>query len=165
MRDILYITGLFAAFLALAMDFPQKLAEERRDRPVPSFASFVELSPSVHAACLELARTSWQVRSGSRGRPVIGSLDSGIPLLTEFLPPREKVMFADVEITPMPAGPVDVGVYSLLPASESADNAVYSTRPAKTAPEKDQGKDTSVPFSKKDMLSVDQFRKLKEIMQ
>ena len=166
MRDMLYISCLFAFFLLLAADFPMESAKTC-PTPVrhPAFASFVELSPSVHAACLESARTIWQVRSGSRGRPVIGSLDSGIPLLTEFLPPREKVMFADVEITPMPTGPVDVGVYSLLPASESADNAVYSTRPAKTAPEKDQGKDTSVPFSKKDMLSVDQFRKLKEIMQ
>ena len=130
MRDILYILCLFAFFLLLAADFPMALAKVHEvPRQRAAFATFVELSPSVHAACLESARTTWQVRSGSRGRPVIGSLDSGIPLLTSFLPQQEKVVFGDIEISSVPIGSVDVGVYSLLPATESMDNPILSTRP------------------------------------
>ena len=160
MRDILYITGLFAAFLALAMDFPQKLAEERRDRPVPSFASFVELSPSVHAACLELARTSWQVRSGSMANPVIGSLDSGIPLLSDSLPPAAKVEFREIAVPALPVGRADMEDYSLLPATSGADSPAFATRPSGPA------EDGAGPaFPRQEMISVETSRKLKEIMQ
>ena len=160
MRDFLYMAGLFAAFLALAMDFPQKLAEDCRERPDPSFASFVELSPSLHAACLELARTPWQVRSGSRANPVIGSLDSGIPLLSDFLPPAAKVEFREIEIPAQSAGRVDMEEYSLLPATSGADIPAFATRPLAPAAE-----NAGPAFPRPEMLSVEASRKIKEIMQ
>ena len=161
MRDALYIFCLFAFFLLLAADFPSGLATsctvpERQ----PVFASFVELPPSVHAACLESARTTWQVRNGSRSRPIIGSLDSGVPLLLDSLPPREGVVFADIEIPVMSTVPIDIGAYSLMPESEGADNPAFSTRPTR--------QDAAVPtemFSRKDMLSVDNYGKIKEMIQ
>ena len=166
MRDAFYIFGLFAFFLLLAADFPAQLAE---DRPLPArkstFASFVELPPSVHAAYLESARTTWQVRSGSRGRPVIGSLDSGVPLLTDSLPPREKVVFGVIEIPDMPVGATDIGAYSLVPATGGADSPVFCARPANSCAPGDSGGDASAPFRRSDMLSIDNYGKLKEIMQ
>ena len=163
MRDLLYIVGLLAAVCILAADFPVSAANVSGEESVRvPFASYVELSPSVHAAYLESARTSWQVRSGSRGRPVIGSLDSGVPLLMESLPVREKVEFGRIEGSASPVGIVDVGVYSLLPGSEGVDSPRFSAKPQCDMVE-DGGNDKAFP--KDEMLSVDQFRKLKEIMQ
>lgn len=161
MRDAIHIVCLFAFFLLLAADFPGGLAGPC-PAPVrqPAFASFVELHPSVHAVYLESARTTWQVRNASRRRPVIGSLDSGVPLLSDCLPPRDKVVFADIEIPAMPAGPADIGAYSLVPASEGADIPAFSTRPA------ERGTDVATErFSRQDMLSVDNYGKTKEMMQ
>lgn len=160
MRDVLYITGLFVAFTLLAMDFPSGLSKSFQAPSPPSFASFVELSPSAHAACLESARTSWQVRSGFRGSPVIGSLDSSFPLLTDYLPEKEKVEFRKIETLALPVGQVDVGEYSLLPASEGMDSPMLSTRPVGIG-----GGDAKDQFSRSEMLSVDAFGKIKEIMQ
>ena len=165
MRDVLYIVGLSAAFALLAMDFPSRLAEKCPERTQVSFASFVELSPSMHAAYLESARTSWQVRSDSRGGPAIGSLDSGIPLLMDSFPAREAVEFKEMETAALPAGQVDVGEYSLMPTSEGVDYPGFSSRPvAEDAKDADSG-DESRPFPRAEMLSVDAFRKIKEIMQ
>ena len=163
MRDLLYIAGLLAAICILAADFPVSAANVSGEESVRvPFASYVELSPSVHAAYIESARTSWQVRSGSRGRPVIGSLDSGVPLLMESLPVREKVEFRRLEGLGLPVVPIDVDVYSLLPGSEGADSPRFSAKPQRGMPE-GGGKDMAFP--KAEMLSVEQFSKLKEIMQ
>ena len=161
MRDVLYIFCLFVFFMLLAADFPGGLASPcQAPGRQPAFASFVELSQSVHAVCLESARTTWQVRNGSRRRPVIGSLDSGVPLLFDSLPPREGVVFADVEMSAMPVGPVEIGTYSLIPASEGFDSPAFSTRPARQDAE-----DAAETFSMKDMLSVDNYGKIKEMIQ
>ena len=163
MRDLLYIVGLMAAICIFAADFPVAVATVCKEGSarVP-FASYVELSPSVHAAYLESARTSWQVRSGSRVRPVIGSLDSGVPLLMETLPAWVKVEFSRVEGMDSPVGPVDVDVYSLLPGTEGVNSQKFSAKPCYGVPE---GVDKAMAFPKAEMLSVDQFRKIKEIMQ
>ena len=161
MRDAIHIACLFAFFLLLAADFPGGLADPcQAPARQPAFASFVELPPSVHAAYLESARTMWQVRNASRRRPVIGSLDSGIPLLADGLPPRDRAVFADIEIPAMPAGPADIGAYSLVPASEGADIPAFSTRPAGQGAAGDAGR-----FSRQDMLSIDNYGKTKEMMQ
>ena len=163
MRDLLYIVGLLAAVCILAADFPVSAANVSGEESVRvPFASYVELSPSAHAAFLESARTSWQVRSGSRGRPVIGSLDSGVPLLMESLPAREKVEFRRMDGSDSPVGNVDIDVYSLLPGPAGVDSPRFSAKPQRGMPE-GGGKDMAFP--KAEMLSVDQFRKLKEIMQ
>ena len=163
MRDLLDIVGLLAAVCILAADFPVSAANVSGEESVRvPFASYVELSPSVHAAYLESARTSWQVRSGSRGRPVIGSLDSGVPLLMESLPVREKVEFRRMDSLDSPVGNVDIDVYSLLPGSEGVDSPRFFAKPQRGMPE---DVDKTIAFPDVEMLSVDQFRKLKEIMQ
>lgn len=163
MRDLLYIVGLLAAVCILAADFPVSVVNVCNEGSVRiPFASYVELSPSVHAAYLESARTSWQVRRGSRGRPAIGSLDSGIPLLMESLPVREKVEFRRMDGLDSPVGNVDIDMYSLLSGSKGVDSPRFSARPRSGAPE---GGDNDMAFPKDEMLSVDQFRKLKEIIQ
>jgi hypothetical protein len=159
MRDLAYITGLFAAFVLLAMDFPSQIADSRRSVPSPAFASFVELSSSAHSACLEAARTSWQVRSGSMGNPVIGSLDSGFPLLAEHLPACEKVKFKDVAISSFPVGRVDAGEYSLMPMTEGQDIPMPSPMPSPIG-----GDEVEKPFPRSEMLSTDVLKKIKEIM-
>lgn len=162
MREIFYITGLMAAISLLALDFPVGVSGLVHEvRANPPFASYVELSPSVHAACLETAKTSWQVRSGSRGRPVIGSLDSGVPLLTDALPPMTKVVFREIGDGDSPLGPIDTDVYSLMPGTEGSDIPSFAVRPQDV---KDAGGNRA-GFTKDDMLSVENFRKLKEIMQ
>ncbi|MBO5941503.1 MAG: hypothetical protein J6R18_09950 [Kiritimatiellae bacterium] len=164
MRDVLYIACLFLAAAVLSMDFPVEAAKIWTDSHSPSpFASYVELSPQVHAACIESARTSWQVRSGSKGRPSIGSLDSGVPLLSESLPPRETIVFRRKENLSSPVGPVRTEVYSLMPLTSGADIEKYSSAPP-------SGKRPSeviseLPFSAGEMLSTENSGKLKEIMQ
>ena len=77
MRDLLYIVGLLAAICILAADFPVSAANVIGEESVRvPFASYVELSPSAHAAFLESARTSWQVRSGSRFLKFLKPLNS-----------------------------------------------------------------------------------------
>lgn len=164
MRETLYILGLMGAIFLLALDFPAGavgIAPQARVRP--PFASYVELSPSAHAACLEAAKTSWQVRSGSRGRPVIGSLDSGVPLLMDSLPSPEKVVFRECDVSDSPVGLAEIDVYSLMPGTEGVDSPSFKVRP--------QGDDGAkagerkAAFPRADMLSIKDFGKLKEIMQ
>ena len=166
MRDMLYISCLFACFLLLAAQFPSNMEGKRTaGGNQAAYASFVELPSSVHASCLEAAKTTWQVRSGSRGRTVIGSLDAGIPLLADSFPPMERPALADIEVSFMPAGPADVCVYSLLPSSEGVDSPAFSMRSTHSGGKNSADDGSSPPFTKADMLSVDGFKKLKEIMQ
>jgi hypothetical protein len=162
MRDLLYITGLLAAVFVLAADFPAGVAGVRTDAGMrTAFASFAELSPSVHAACLEAAKTSWQVRSGSRARPVIGSLDAAVPLLDATVPPGEKVVFGDIPGTDSPVGAPSVEMYSLMPESAGADSSRFAVRPVRAA---GAAEGSSAPFPKENMLSLERFSKLKEII-
>ena len=55
-----------------------------------------------------------------------------------------------------------VDVYSLLPGSEGVDSPRFSAKPQRGMPE---DVDKTIAFPDVEMLSVDQFRKLKEIMQ
>ena len=93
---------------------------------------------------------------------MIGSLDSGVPLLMEALPAYEKVEFRRMDGMDSPVGNVDIDVYSLLPGSEGVDSPRFSAKPQRGIPE---GGNKDMAFPKAEMLSVDQFRKLKEIMQ
>jgi hypothetical protein len=93
---------------------------------------------------------------------VIGSLDSGVPLLMESLPVREKVEFRRMDSLDSPVGNVDIDVYSLLPGSEGVDSPRFFAKPQRGMPE---DVDKTIAFPDVEMLSVDQFRKLKEIMQ
>jgi hypothetical protein len=162
MRDALYIVGLMVAAFVLAADFPAGIAGVRQEAaPRAAFASFAELTPSVHAACLEAAKTSWQVRSGSRARPLIGSLDAAVPLLDATIPPGEKVVFADMPITDSPLAAPPVDVYSLMPRSVGADCPRLTSRPMRTDSAADGA---ALPFPKDDMLSLESFTKLKEII-
>ncbi len=162
MRDALYMTGLLVAVFVLAADFPVGVASIRRKAaPHIVFASFAELSPSVHAACLEAAKTSWQVKSGSRARPLIGSLDAAVPLLNATVPSGEKAVFDDVSVTDSPLGTPQVEVYSLMPESAGTDSSRFAVRPVRAG---DAADDASDAFSKDDMLSLESFSNLKEII-
>ena len=166
MRDALHIGGLFLVFAFLVTRFPADLpfAPVSEERASPLFASFVTLSPAAHAARLEAARTSWQVRSRARGRPSIGRLDSDIPLLMETLPPPETGGFSasQSDISDLP--PPDVETYALLPPTAGADMPEFlpSTRRAETV---DPSTQTSRQvFGRDEMLSTENSRTLKEIM-
>ena len=80
----------------------------------------------------------------------------------ESLPVREKVEFRRMDGSDSPVGNVDIDVYSLLPGSAGVDSPRFSAKPQRGMPE-GGGKDMAFP--KAEMLSVEQFRKLKEIMQ
>jgi hypothetical protein len=162
MRDALYMTGLLVAVFVLAADFPVGVACIRRKAaPHIVFASFAELSPSVHAACLEAAKTSWQVKSGSRARPLIGSLDAAVPLLNSTVPSGDKVVFDDVSVTDSPLGTPQVEVYSLMPESAGTDSSRFAARPVRAG---DTADDAPHAFPKDDMLSLESFSNLKEII-
>ena len=105
------------------------------------------------------------MRRGFRGSPAIGSLDSEIPLLAECLPALKKVEFMEIETLAFPLERVDVGEYSLLPVSKGVDNPVFSTKPVVSDAKNTDGGNKFEPFSMSEMLSVDAFRKIKEIMQ
>ena len=162
MRDALYMAGLMAAVFVLVADFPAGIADFRQEAASrTAFASFAELAPCVHAACLEAAKTSWQVRSGSRARPLIGSLDAAVPLLDATIPAGEKVVFADVPITDSPLGVPPVEVYSLMPESAGAESSRFVASPVRTG---DAADEATLPFPKNDMLSLEPFSKLKEMI-
>ena len=166
MRDVFHIGGLFLVFAFLVTRFPSDLplaSEPERGALLP-FASFVTFSPAAHAARLEAARTSWQVRSRARGRPAIGSLDSDIPLLMETLPPPETGGFATfpAEISDLP--PPDVETYALLPPTSGADMPDF-VLPARRTETVDLAMPTSNKvFGRDEMLSTENSRTLKEIM-
>ena len=160
MRDLLYITGLIALVVLLAAEFPVSATPSISGGAMkPAFASFVELSPAVHAACLESARASWQMRRNSGGRHAIGSLDSGVPLLNDEYPQREKVAFGAVDVPNLPAGPLDVLVYSLLPATEGCDIPSLTVRP-----QNGTSTGNGAVFGREEMISIENFDKLKEMI-
>ena len=163
MRDALHIGGLFLMFAFLATRFPSAAPLPPDVGPRPAFASFVTFTPAAHAARLEAARTSWQVRSQARSRPSIGRLDTGIPLLSETLPPPATAAFP----LPGPARsrlpPPDAETYALLPGTEGAEMPEFAPRARRTEPA-----DTPVrppAFGRDEMLSTDNSTILKEIMQ
>ena len=168
MRDCLHIIGLFLLFTFLAMQFPAgTLSVGRSQEPANApFAAFVELSPASYSAYLGAARTSWQVRSESRGKPSIGRIDSDIPLLSETLPPPSWEMPAVPRHSGAPIPPPEIETYSLVPQTMGRDVAAFSVRAPRTAndhpPEETSEKPT---FAREDMLSTENSRILKEIMQ
>ena len=161
MRDALHIGGLFLVFAFLATRFPPVAPLPHGDGDRPAFASFVTLTPAAHAALLGAARTSWQVRSQARSRPSIGRLDSGIPLLSEALPPPEPVDFPPLDPETSSLPPPDSEAYALLPRTEGAAMPEFAPRRAESA-----GASARRPaFGREEMLSTDNSTILKEIMQ
>ena len=166
MRDVFYIGGLFLVFAFLATRFPSQLpADPPPSVPVP-FASFVTFSPAAHAAQLEAARTSWQVRNRARGRPSIGRLDADIPLLSDALPPptiggfpRQSALSGDF---PEP----DAATYAFLPPTMGAalPDFAIPANPAAT-PHLPEGRTDRPPtFGLNEMLSIENYRTLKELI-
>lgn len=158
MRDIVYMSCVLLLFVLLAAEFPD-LSRCGRSAAAgsASFASFVVLPSDVYAACLESARTSWQVGSGVKPRASIGSLDAGIPLLADFLPPPEEPRFADVGMGGSPLGAAEIETYSLRPASLGRDMPEFAQRSAAggAAP-------ASGGFSLEEMLSFGNMGQMKE---
>ena len=165
MRDVLHIGGLFLVFAFLVTRFPSVVPLPSSDGARSAFAAFVTLSPAAHAARLEAARTSWQVRSRARGRPSIGRLDSDVPLLAETLPAPETEAFSvlpsDVSFLSSP----DVETYAFLPPTVGADMPEFVIR-AQQAETVDPPADRTsrMVFGREEMLSTENSRTLKEIM-
>ena len=167
MRDALHIFGLFAVFAFLALQFPKGVVLEEAE-PVAhaSFAEFVTLSPKAHAVYLDAARTSWQVKSEARSRPSIGRLDADVPVLSELLPPP-SLSFASLptpDAAPLP--PPTPETFALIPPTRGADMPTFAVRAlhAETDhPPEDPA--TKPAFGRAEMLSTENSRILKEIMQ
>lgn len=161
MRDMFHIGCLFLVFAFLVTRYPSEMPSVASSaRAYPSFAAFVELSPSTHAARLEAARTSWQVRSQAR----IGQLDSDVPLLSETLPPpvvSEVHPFSGYNAELVAP---DANTYSLLPPTAGAEMPEFTIkdmqRPAGGALELQDRQ----AFSKDQMLAIEDYKTLKEIM-
>ena len=161
MRDVLHIGGLFLVFAFLVTRYPSEMPSVVDSvRTSPSFAAFVELSPLAHAARLEAARTSWQVRSQAR----IGQLDSDVPLLSETLPPPVVP-----EVHPFAGNGAelvapDANTYSFLPPTAGAEMPDFAIkglqRPAGGALELQDRR----AFGKDQMLAIEDYETLKEIM-
>lgn len=167
MRDAIHIGLLALVFAFLATRFPSSLPSAPAVATAPAFASFITLSPAAHSAWLESARTSWQVRNQARSRPSIGRLDADIPLLAEILPPIQPVVFRHPKQAAADIPMSDGDTYSFLPPSGGADMAEFSAPPrAKDAdvPAR-QGEPAKPAFDRKSMVSFEQSRILKEIMQ
>ena len=162
MRDALHIGGLFLVFAFLATRFPSVAPLPQGDDARPAFASFVTLSSEAHAARLESARTSWQVRSQARGRPSIGRLDSGIPLLSDALPAPAQAEFPRLDPDASSLPPPDAETYALLPGTEGAAMPEFAPRARKA----ESGDAPARPpaFGREEMLSTDNSTTLKEIM-
>jgi len=161
MRDVLHIGCLFLVFAFLVTRYPSEMPSVADSaRAYPSFAAFVELSPSAHAARLAAARTSWQVRSQAR----IGQLDSDVPLLSETLPPPVVP-----EVHPFAGNGAelvapDANTYSFLPPTAGAEMPDFAIkglqRPAGGALELQDRR----AFGKDQMLAIEDYETLKEIM-
>ena len=167
MRDALHIFGLFAVFAFLALQFPKgAVLEEGEPASRASFAEFVTLSPKAHAVYLDAARTSWQVKNEARSRPSIGRLDADVPLLSELLPPP-SLSFASLptpDAAPLP--PPTPETFALIPPTRGADMPTFAVRAlhAETDhPPEDPA--TKPAFGRAEMLSTENSRILKEIMQ
>ena len=166
MRDVFHIGGLFLVFAFLVTRFPSDLALPAESaKAAPPFAAFVTLSPEAHAAWLEAARTSWQVRSRARGRPSIGRLDSDIPLLKEALPPPEMGGFAPLSSDVSDLPPPDVETYAFLPPTAGADMPDFAL-PARRAASATSAVTVPPPaaFGRDEMLSIEKTKTLKEIL-
>ena len=167
MRDALHITGLFLLFAFLALQYPQVDAGAfRSDEDVASFASFVTLSPAAHAAFIEAARTSWQVSNEARGTLSVGRLDSDVPLLSDALPPLSGPNLSMPSADGAPIPPPDPDAYSLIPPTMGRDEPAFAARAPLT--ETDHPPDESsakAAFAREDMLSTENSKTLKEIMQ
>ena len=164
MRDVVYMSGILCLFAMLAAEFPEfPPAGPEVSRGVESFASFVELSPEAHALCLESAKMSWRIGGVARPRASIGSLDAGIPLLTDFLPPLDGPRFADVAVSGNPLAAADIGTYSLRPASLGRDMPEFAQKPAGATSGAGSASATA-GFSREDMLSLENMHKMKEMV-
>lgn len=166
MRDALHIVGLLLLFSFLGMQFPNDAmscaVQNGADRP---FASFVQLSPEAHAACLDAARTSWQVRSAARSRLAVGRLDSGIPLLDDSIAAPAFSLREDAPPPPTRLPPPDEGAFVLLPPTMGRSIPSLTTHALATDRPSDSGNAARhEAFSRDEMLSVEGMNSLKEIM-
>ena len=101
----------------------------------------------------------------ARGRPLIGRLDSDIPLLAETLPPPETGGFSDLPPDVPGLPPPDVETYAFLPPTAGADMPDFIpavTRAESVAPSADRA--PRMTFGLEEMLSTENSRTLKEIM-
>ena len=167
MRDALHIFGLFAVFAFLALQFPKgALLEEKEPAARAPFAEFVTLSPKAHAVYLDAARTSWQVKNEARGQPSIGRLDADVPLLSELLPPP-TLSFASLptpDVAPLP--PPTPETFALIPPTRGADMPTFAVRARHAETDHPPEEPAAKPaFSRAEMLSTENSRILKEIMQ
>ena len=167
MRDALHIFGLFAVFAFLALQFPKGVLLEQKELAERApFAEFVTLSPNAHAVYLDAARTSWQVKNEARSRPSIGRLDADVPLLSELLPPPSLTLapLPPPDATPFP--PPDPETFALIPPTRGANMPAFAVRVLRAeTPPSSQESDTKPTFGRAEMLSTENSRILKEIMQ
>lgn len=166
MRDVLHIGCLFLVFVFLATRFPADLPSGLPPEPPASFASFITLSPAAHAAQLEAARTSWQVRSRARGRPSIGRLDADVPLLSAALPPPAAGGFPQHPVLSVALPEPDAATYAFLPPTEGAAMPDFAIpTPPATASHPPEGRPGRTPaFGRREMLSIEDYRTVKELI-
>jgi len=167
MRDALHILGLFVVFAFLALQFPEgvMLAEKGSAERAP-FAEFVTLSPDAHAVYLDAARTSWQVKNEARSRPTIGRLDADVPLLSELLPPPSLSLASLPPPDAVPLPPPDPETYALIPPTRGADLPAFAVRVLRAETDRPPEAPAATPaFGRAEMLSTENSRILKEIMQ
>ena len=167
MRDALHIFGLFAVFAFLALQFPKGavLVEKEPAERAP-FAEFVTLSPNAHAVYLDAARTSWQVKNEARSRPSIGRLDADVPLLSELLPPPSLTLASLPSSDAAPLPPPDPETFALIPPTRGADMPTFAVRVLHAETDHPPEESAAKPaFGRAEMLSTENSRILKEIMQ
>ena len=162
MRDAIYIVGLFLVFAFLVTRYPSEMPAAAVS-PCPAFASFIMLSPAAHAAWLEAARTSWQVRNQGRGRPSFGRLDFDVPLLSATIPPVSLAGFSPLPSPEMALPPPDAATYAFLPPTCGADLPDFAI-PRTGAEAVSPPGDGRISFSRREMLSLDHYKSVKEIM-
>ena len=167
MRDLVHMGCLAAIFAFLATRFPSAIPDgASADVASQPFAAFVELSPEAHAAYLAAARTSWQVRSETRWKPSVGRLDAGVPLLADALPaPALEVVRCEAPQGP-DLQPRDVREYVFIPQTEGADVPAFSIKTQHAESDYPIEEPVRRPaFGREDMLSTDNSRTIKELMQ
>lgn len=161
MRDLLHIVALFSLFGFLATRFPREILHlDGTESAQLPFASFLVLSPEEHATCIEATRTSWQVRSELSGRPSIGRLDAGVLLLEDAIPPPLSYSEGAVPPSAWLHRPTSY-IYSFLPPSMGRKEPSFAAR----IPRVETGQRDDRPFGMEEMLSTENSRTLKEIMQ
>ena len=167
MRDALHIFGLFAVFAFLALQFPKGVLQEKKELAERApFAEFVTLSPNAHAIYLDAARTSWQVKNEARSRPSIGRLDADVPLLSELLPPPSLSLAPLPPTDAVPLPPPDPETFALIPPTRGADMPAFAVRVLHAETDHPPEESAAKPaFGRAEMLSTENSRILKEIMQ